>query len=120
MEYTYGTPYDGADCRQVHLGNNKRGKLMASPDWSELKEHKRRLSEEIRATASTSRLSVRIEPLPNHLEKSTAEWIKHQVESEPYWFHKIEVANEPNAVIASDCRRDRPDTEPSLALGSFI
>jgi tRNA (mo5U34)-methyltransferase len=67
------------------------GKSMALPDWSELKEYKRKLSEKIRAEASTSRLSVHIEPLPNHLQKTTAEWIKHQVESEPYWFHKIEI-----------------------------
>lgn len=64
---------------------------MALSDWSELKEHKRRLSEEIRAKASTARLSARTEPLPNHLEKTTAEWIRHQVGAEPYWFHKMEI-----------------------------
>jgi len=64
---------------------------MSTQDWSELKERKRRLSEEFRASASTSCLSPRIEPLPNHTEKSVTEWINHLVKSEQYWFQKVEL-----------------------------
>jgi tRNA (mo5U34)-methyltransferase len=64
---------------------------MSSSDWSELKQHKRNLSEKIRAGAETARLTPPISPLPNHLEKPTQEWIKHQVLAEPYWFQKIEL-----------------------------
>jgi 2-polyprenyl-3-methyl-5-hydroxy-6-metoxy-1,4-benzoquinol methylase len=64
---------------------------MISPEWSELKEYKRQHSEEFRAIAATTRMSAPIAPMKNHLEKSTPEWIKHQVEAEPYWFQKIEV-----------------------------
>jgi tRNA (mo5U34)-methyltransferase len=62
-----------------------------SHDWSELKERKRKLSEEGRRVAASSCLSAHTPPLPNHLDKSTVEWIRHQVQSEPYWFQKIEV-----------------------------
>jgi len=64
---------------------------MPAHDWSELKERKRKLSEEVSRGASTARLSPQISPLPGHIEKTTAEYIKHQVSAEPYWFHKIEV-----------------------------
>jgi len=64
---------------------------MATPDWKELKELKRRKSEEFRASASTARISASIQPAMNHLEMPTAAFIKHQVESEPYWFQKVEV-----------------------------
>src|SRR5437660_12651821 len=65
---------------------------MNPSDWSELKERKRKLSKEFRASASTARLSACIQPLRDHLKKSNAEWVRHQVESEPYWFQKIEVS----------------------------
>ena len=64
---------------------------MASSDWSELKERKRKLSAEFRAIASTARLTPLIQPLPNHTKEQAGDWIKHQVNSEPYWFQKIEV-----------------------------
>jgi tRNA (mo5U34)-methyltransferase len=60
-------------------------------DWSELKERKRRMSEEFRAVASTRRLSPEFQPVKDHLQLSTAAWITHQVKAEPYWFHNIEV-----------------------------
>jgi tRNA (mo5U34)-methyltransferase len=64
---------------------------MNSFDWSELKERKRKMSEQFRAVASTARISPEIRPLPGHLQKPNAELIKHQVESEQYWFQKLEV-----------------------------
>lgn len=60
-------------------------------DWSEPKRRKRELSEKIRAAATAARLSPRIEPVKNHLDDSITDWIRHQVEAEPYWFQKIEV-----------------------------
>jgi tRNA (mo5U34)-methyltransferase len=60
-------------------------------DWSELKQRKRRMSEEFRAGASTARLTPLFEPVNNHLQLSTADWISHQVKAEPYWFQNIEV-----------------------------
>src|ERR1041384_1981080 len=63
---------------------------MTDSQWFQLKERKR-MSEEFRAMASTARMSCNIAPLKNHLEKPVANWIRHQVESEPYWFHKIEI-----------------------------
>jgi len=68
-----------------------RLRKMATPEWNELKERKRRMSEEFRARASTARLSANIQPAMNHLEMPTAAFLKHQVESEPYWFQKVEV-----------------------------
>jgi hypothetical protein len=59
-------------------------------DWSELKSRKRKLSEKFRADAN-ARLITPIVPLPDHTELSLEEWIKHQVNAEPYWFQKIEV-----------------------------
>jgi tRNA (mo5U34)-methyltransferase len=60
-------------------------------DWFHLKQRKQRMSEAFRAIASTARLSPHIEPADDHLRTSVADWIRHQVESEPYWFHRIEI-----------------------------
>jgi 2-polyprenyl-3-methyl-5-hydroxy-6-metoxy-1,4-benzoquinol methylase len=60
-------------------------------DWSELKERKRRVSEEVRSTAVTSRISRYIDPAANHLQTPVEEWIRQQVQAEPYWFQKVEV-----------------------------
>lgn len=60
-------------------------------EWSQLKERKRRMSEDFLAIAATASLSPPIEPAEDHLERSVTDWIKHQVEAEPYWFHRIEV-----------------------------
>jgi tRNA (mo5U34)-methyltransferase len=49
------------------------------------------MSEDFRATAATARLSEQIEPAEDHLGRSVEDWIKHQVEAESYWFHRIEV-----------------------------
>jgi tRNA (mo5U34)-methyltransferase len=63
----------------------------AQPEWLGLKQRKEQMSEAFRATAATARLSPHIEPAEHHLERSVADWIKHQVDAEPYWFHRIEV-----------------------------
>jgi tRNA (mo5U34)-methyltransferase len=60
-------------------------------EWSDLKRRKQRMSEDFRATAATARLSEQIEPAEDHLGRSVEDWIKHQVEAESYWFHRIEV-----------------------------
>jgi tRNA (mo5U34)-methyltransferase len=49
------------------------------------------MSEEFRANAAKATLVDPIPPAPNHLELSVADWIKHQAESERYWFQKIEL-----------------------------
>ena len=49
------------------------------------------MSEEFRARATTTRLVAPVKPAENHLELPVAEWIKHRVESEPYWFQRVEV-----------------------------
>jgi tRNA (mo5U34)-methyltransferase len=68
-----------------------RGDVRPQWDWSELKERKQRLSEDVGAGASTARLVEPVEPLENHLDLPTRDWIKHQVEAERYWFQRIEV-----------------------------
>ena len=60
-------------------------------DWSGLKERKQRMSEEFRAGAAGARLVDPVEPLENHLDQPTRDWIKHQVEAERYWFQRIEL-----------------------------
>ena len=78
-------------CRRVRF---RRGKSVSEEpqwEWSQLKERKRRMSEDFRAIAATASLSPPIEPAADHLERSVTDWIKHQVEAEPYWFHRIEV-----------------------------
>ena len=59
--------------------------------WAETKRRKQELSREICAAASTSSLSLRLEPFKARLDESITGWIRHQVEAEPYWFQKIEV-----------------------------
>ena len=49
------------------------------------------MSEDFRAGAGTARLVPPIAPAQNHLELSVADWIKHQVEAEPYWFQRVEL-----------------------------
>ena len=60
-------------------------------EWSEPRERKERMSKEFRASAGSATLVQPITPAPNHLELSVADWIKHQVESERYWFQKVEL-----------------------------
>jgi tRNA (mo5U34)-methyltransferase len=60
-------------------------------EWSDLKRRKQRMSEEFRATAAAATLSPPVEPAEDHLDRSVEDWIKHQVEAEPYWFHRIEI-----------------------------
>ena len=49
------------------------------------------MSEDFRAGAGSATLVQPIPPAPNHLELSVADWIRHQVESERYWFQKVEL-----------------------------
>jgi tRNA (mo5U34)-methyltransferase len=49
------------------------------------------MSEEFRAAAHTARLVEPTTPAKDHLELSMADWISHQVETEPYWFQRIEL-----------------------------
>ena len=60
-------------------------------DWSATKRRKKELSAEIRAKASTSRLGLHMDPVSGHLDRSVTEWVRQQMEAEPYWFQKIEV-----------------------------
>jgi tRNA (mo5U34)-methyltransferase len=60
-------------------------------EWSELKQRKLRMSEEFRAIARTARLVQPTEPARDQLGMTVADWIKHQVESESYWFQKLEL-----------------------------
>jgi tRNA (mo5U34)-methyltransferase len=60
-------------------------------EWSELKRRKQQLSRDFRARADTATLVPPVEPLPDHLDAPTRDWIRHQVESEPYWFQKVEL-----------------------------
>ena len=49
------------------------------------------MSEAFRARAATTRLVEPAKPAENHLELPLADWIRHRVESEPYWFQRVEV-----------------------------
>jgi tRNA (mo5U34)-methyltransferase len=60
-------------------------------EQEELKERKRQLSEAFRARATTTRLVEPTKPAEGHLEVSVADWIKHRVENESYWFQRVEV-----------------------------
>jgi tRNA (mo5U34)-methyltransferase len=60
-------------------------------EWSELKQRKQQLSLEFRARAQTATLVQPVEPLAGHLDAPTRDWIRHQVESEAYWFQQVEL-----------------------------
>jgi len=77
---------------QLKLGNSPGNTPeMPQDDWSLPKERKRKLSEEVRAAAATSRLVPIIPPVENPVGSSFRDLVRHQVEAEPYWFQKIEV-----------------------------
>jgi len=59
--------------------------------WLAAKRRKEQLSEEFRATATAATISQPLPPLHDHLQLSTAEWLRQQVAAEPSWFHRIEV-----------------------------
>jgi len=59
--------------------------------WAEAKRRKQELTKEYQANAATSRLSLPIAPVDFNMDGSITSWIRHQVESEIYWFQKIEV-----------------------------
>jgi len=54
-------------------------------------EIKNRLSEEFRAGAANARLSQPTPAMPDHLDRSVRDFIRHRVEVEPYWFQRIEL-----------------------------
>jgi tRNA (mo5U34)-methyltransferase len=60
-------------------------------DWSETKRYKQKLSREIRSKAATSTLGLHINPVEGHLDRRVIEWVRQQMEAEPYWFQRIEV-----------------------------
>lgn len=60
-------------------------------DWREAKRRKQQLSAKFRATAQTAALSPPLAAAKDHLQLASADWIRHQVAAEPYWFQKIEV-----------------------------
>jgi tRNA (mo5U34)-methyltransferase len=60
-------------------------------DWSQLKERKRKMSEEIRAVAATDCLVPKTRPAENYLAFSFKDLVAHEVKAEPYWFQKSEV-----------------------------
>jgi tRNA (mo5U34)-methyltransferase len=49
------------------------------------------MSAEFRASADKATLVQPVQPAQNHLELSVADWIRHQVEAEQYWFQKVEL-----------------------------
>lgn len=59
--------------------------------WLEAKQRKQALSEGFRATATTATISQPLPAVNDHLRLASSDWLRHQVEAEPYWFQKIEV-----------------------------
>jgi tRNA (mo5U34)-methyltransferase len=75
--------------------------------WSALKQRKHQMSQEFRAGAATARLTPPIVPLTNHVDSSVVDWVRHQVNVEPYWFQKIEVLPGLYSPGWSDPERDK-------------
>ena len=75
---------------RFRLRRSQQSEVPDQYEWSELKERKRRLSEEYVRT-SGERLASTVEPMPDHLDAAFVDWIRHQAEAEAYWFHKIEL-----------------------------
>jgi tRNA (mo5U34)-methyltransferase len=71
------------------LGRRRRSSWAL--ESSELKRRKQQLSAEFRAGAETLPLVPPIEPAPNHLDRTTRDWLRHQAEAEPYWFQRLEL-----------------------------
>jgi tRNA (mo5U34)-methyltransferase len=72
---------------------SKSSKSKTEPvgDWVELKELKATMSQGVRSKASTDTLAPQFAPLKGHAGKTVEEFIRYQVQAEPYWFQKIEV-----------------------------
>jgi tRNA (mo5U34)-methyltransferase len=65
---------------------------MAIDDaWAELKARKNELSSAFQGVAPTATISAPTPPLDDHLEQTFKDVIRHRVESEPYWFQRIEL-----------------------------
>jgi tRNA (mo5U34)-methyltransferase len=70
---------------------NANTPASAGGGWAEEKARRNHLSEEFRVAAGTARLAPHLDPVRGHLEQSVREFVRHQMENEPYWFQKIEV-----------------------------
>jgi len=60
-------------------------------DWADAKQRKQQLSAEIRASGAQATLTPPLAPAADPLQRPLEDWIRHQVQAEPYWFQKIEV-----------------------------
>jgi tRNA (mo5U34)-methyltransferase len=56
--------------------------------WAESKRRKQELAAHVEALST---LSSRVSPFPGPVQTPFAEWIRQQVEAEPYWFQRIEL-----------------------------
>lgn len=59
--------------------------------WKDAKARNNRESAEFTATAASRTISPQIPPLPGHLDRPFRDVIRHKVEAEHYWFHRIEL-----------------------------
>jgi 2-polyprenyl-3-methyl-5-hydroxy-6-metoxy-1,4-benzoquinol methylase len=75
---------------RFRLRRSRSAEPPAEFEWSALKERKQRLSEEY-VRMPPERLAPKIEPMADHLSAPVGDWVRHQVEAEPYWFQKIEL-----------------------------
>ena len=80
----------GPRMSRFRLRRSQQPEAAGQYEWSELKERKRRLSEEFVRT-SGERLASPVDPMPGHLDAAFVDWIRHQAEAEPYWFQKVEL-----------------------------
>lgn len=60
-------------------------------DWRQLGVLKRNLSAEFRERAHVSTIGTNVAPLAGHLDRPLRDVIRHQVETEKYWFQAIEL-----------------------------
>src|SRR6185436_9106790 len=72
--------------RDIEILTGRKKPPMAEDDWRDAKRRKQEISSEIRASATTSCLSLPIEPFKDPMDESIIGWIRHQVEAEKYWF----------------------------------
>jgi len=79
------------ELREVLRVSGPAANVDPEEGWAETKRRKKELSNEIRAQATTSRLSLPIAPANIDMDESITKWIRHQVDAEFYWFQKIEV-----------------------------
>ena len=78
---------------QVQAVKKAAARTIIDPQegWAKAKKRKQETSREIRARGSEASLTLPIRPIDDHLNTNVADWIRHKVEAEHYWFQKIEV-----------------------------